>query len=128
MSQLRRILLADDSELAQRSTSRLAAQFGYEIVEARNGSEVLSVAIEQRPALIVLDVQFPDADGRDILVKLKADPRTASIPVVVWSGRDAESDRKIALNLGAEDYIEKTDAQTLFAKIRRVLLRLEAER
>lgn len=128
MLQLRRILLADQSDEAQRSTGSLAAQFGYEIVQARIGADVLGIAVETRPALIVLDVQFPDADGRDVLAGLKADPRTEPIPVVVWSGRDFESDRKIALKLGAEDFIEKTDPQTLFGKIKRVLLRLEAER
>ena len=46
----------------------------------------------------------------------------------MWSGRDADSDRKIALDLGAEDYVEKADAQTLFAKIDRVLLRVESDR
>ena len=128
MPELSLILLADHSEEAQRSTSRFAAQFGYEIVEARTGAEVLRLAATTRPALIVLDVQFPDADGRDVLASLKADPRTELIPVVVWSGRDFESDRKIALKLGAEDYIEKTDPHTLFGKIKRLLLRLEAER
>lgn len=128
MTPLRRILLADQSDEAQRSTSSLAAQFGYEIVEARSGAEVLRVAADTKPALIVLDVQFPDADGRDVLANLKADPRTEAIPVVVWSGREFESERKIALKLGAEDYIEKTDPQTLFGKIKRLLLRLEAER
>jgi len=107
---------------------RLAAEYGYQIVEVLNGVDVMRVAVEARPELIVLDVQFPDADGRDILAELKADERTAAIPVVVWSGRDPESDRKIALNLGAEDYIEKIDAETFFAKIKRVLLRVESER
>ena len=123
-----RILLADQSAEAQRSTAKLAAQFGYEIVEARTGNEVLRIALETSPALIVLDVEFSDADGRDVLARLKADPRTEPIPVVVWSGRDYESDRKIALKLGAEDFIEKTDPQTLFGKLKRVLLRLETER
>jgi DNA-binding response OmpR family regulator len=50
--------------------------------------------------------------------------------VLVWSGdaRDPESDRKIALDLGAEDYIEKTDAQNLLRRIKRVLLRLDSDR
>ncbi len=121
----RRILLADDSQETQLSAGKLAAEFDYEVFQARRGADVLALASSIAPHLIVLDVQFPDADGRDILAQLKADPRTAHIPVVVWSGRDTESDRKIALRLGAEDYVEKTDAQRLFDKIRRVMLRLE---
>jgi CheY-like chemotaxis protein len=74
----------------------------------------------------VLDIEFPDADGRDVLAKLKADPRTAAIPVLVWSGRKpSESESRIALGLGADDYVEKNDAQLLIRKLERVLLRFD---
>jgi DNA-binding response OmpR family regulator len=126
----RRILLADDDEQIQRAVTRVAEKNGYHVIHVMSGSDVVKRAIETNPDLIVLDVTFPDADGRDILSVLKADPRTADIAVLVWSGdtRDTESDRKIALGLGAEDYMEKTDAQSLLRKIKRVLLRLDADR
>ena len=126
----RQILLADDDEQVQRAVTRIAEKNGYSVIHVTSGTDVLARAIATKPALIVLDVTFPDADGRDILAVLKADPRTAKMAVLVWSGdtRDPESDRKIALSLGAEDYIEKTDAQTLLRKIKRVLLRLDSER
>jgi two-component system KDP operon response regulator KdpE len=120
-----RILLADDNDQVRRVVRRIAELSGYEIVEASTGAEVQRIALETQPALIVLDIHFPDADGRDILARLKADPQTASLPVLVWSARDPESDRRIALDLGAEDYVEKGEAQTLVTKITRVLLRLE---
>jgi CheY-like chemotaxis protein len=85
---------------------------------------VCQAAADQKPDIIVLDIHFPDADGRDVLSRLKGDPRTAHIPVVVWSGRDPQSDRRIALDLGAEDYVEKRDPSSLLPKIERVLLRL----
>jgi DNA-binding response OmpR family regulator len=130
MTEGRQILLADDDEQVQRAVTRIAEKHSYEVIHVTTGGDVLRRAIETKPELIVLDVSFPDADGRDILMALKADARTAEIAVLVWSGdaRDPESDRKISLSLGAEDYIEKTDAQTLMRKIRRVLLRLDAER
>jgi len=126
----RQILLADDDEQVQRAVTRIAEKHSYEVIHVTTGGDVMRRAIETKPELIVLDVSFPDADGRDILAALKADARTAEIAVLVWSGdtRNPESDRKISLSLGAEDYIEKTDAQTLMRKIRRVLLRLDAER
>jgi len=126
----RRILLADDDEQVQRAVTRLAAKHGYNVSRVTAGSDVLRAAVESRPELIVLDISFPDADGRDILTALKADARTTDIAVLVWSGaaRDPESDRKIALSLGAEDYVEKIDAETLLRKIQRVLLRLDSER
>jgi two-component system, OmpR family, KDP operon response regulator KdpE len=120
----RRILFADDDPGVQRALKRLAEQHGFELVPVLAGSNVYQTALEQRPDLIVLDIHFPDADGRDVLSRLKSDERTSRIPVVVWSGRDPQSDRRIALDLGAEDYVEKRDPSTLMPKIERVLLRL----
>jgi CheY-like chemotaxis protein len=120
----RRILFADDDPGVQRALRRLADKNGFEVVPVLAGSDVYEVALATLPDLLVLDIHFPDADGRDVLSRLKADPRTANIPVVVWSGRDPQSDRRIALDLGAEDYVEKRDASTLLPKIERILLRL----
>lgn len=130
MTEGRQILLADDDEQVQRAVTRVAEKLGYNVIHVTSGADVLARAIETKPELIVLDVTFPDADGRDVLATLKAEARTANIAVLVWSGdtRDPESDRKISLALGAEDYVEKTDAQTLVRKIQRVLFRLDTER
>jgi CheY-like chemotaxis protein len=122
----RRILLADDNRALQEVVKRVAERRGHEIIHALSGASTLSVAIEAQPDVIVLDMEFPDADGRDVLRKLKAEPRTAHIPVVVWSGRnDHASDSHISLELGAADFITKTDAQQLVHELERVLLRLE---
>jgi CheY-like chemotaxis protein len=121
----RRILLADDNEAIQRLVKQIAEKRGHELIQTTTGASTLSRAVEMQPDVIVLDMQFPDADGRDVLSKLKADPRTARIPVVVWSGREGESDSRISLSLGAEDYVEKSDALHLIRKVERVLLRLD---
>jgi two-component system KDP operon response regulator KdpE len=130
MSQGPRILIADDDWQVQRAVTRAAAADGYQVIHVTNGNDLLQRAIETNPHLIILDISFPDADGRDLLASLKADARTADIPVLVWSGaaRDHESARKIALGLGAEDYVEKVDSGTLLRKVRRVLLRFAEER
>ena len=123
-----RILLADDDPAVQRTVQRVAEEFGHELSQVRKGTAVLPMALMLKPDLIVLDIGFPDADGRDVLANLKAEPRTAAIPVLVWSGRhDMESERRIAISLGAEDYVEKTDAQLLMRKIERLLLRLKGD-
>ena len=125
----RRILLADDNRAIHEVVERVAERRGHEILHAISGASTLSVAIETQPDLIVLDMDFPDADGRDVLRKLKAEPRTAAIPVVVWSGREGHtSDGRISLDLGAEDFVEKADAQLLLLKLERVLLRLDEDR
>ncbi len=124
----RRILLADDSESVQKTVTRIASALGHEVIQALSGSKVLELVVSSRPDVIVLDIEFPDADGRDILSSLKADPRTRAVPVVIWSGRHTrESDSRISLELGAEDYVEKSDAQLLIRKLERILLRLEEQ-
>ncbi|HYP99387.1 MAG TPA: response regulator [Polyangiaceae bacterium] len=123
-----RILLADDDPAIHRMVQRVAADFGHQLIQVKKGVAVLAMALESKPDLIVLDIGFPDADGRDVLAQLKADPRTSTIPVLVWSGRhDLDSERRIAISLGAEDYVEKTDAALLMRKIERLLLRLRDE-
>ena len=122
-----RILLGDDDVVLQRAVVRIAATRGYEVFSARTGPEVLAMASNLQPELIVLDIRFPDADGRDLLQKLKEEPRTAHIPVLVWSATENDSDRRIALNLGAEDFIEKGTPLALLPRIARVLLRLRQE-
>src|SRR6187399_1476412 len=123
-----RILLADDDPAVHRMVQRVATEFGHELIPVRKGVAVLAMALESKPDLIVLDIGFPDADGRDVLAQLKAEPRTAEIPVLVWSGRhDLDSERRIAISLGAEDYVEKSDAQLLMRKIERLLFRIKGD-
>ncbi|MFZ5893537.1 MAG: response regulator [Myxococcota bacterium] len=124
MKQTARILLAEDNDELREAVRRVAREHSFEIVQTSHGAEVLTLALDAKPDLIILDVAFSDLDGRDVLARLKADERTQAIPVLVWSGRhEAESDRRIALELGAEDYMEKVDAQTLLRKAQRILLR-----
>ena len=124
----RRILLADNSQSVQRVVRDVAEKRGHQMVQATTGASTLILAIETQPDLIVLDLAFPDADGRDVLRQLKTHPQTSSIPVVVWSGRTGhESDSRISLDLGAEDYVEKDDAHLLLLKLERVLLRLDGD-
>ncbi len=98
---------------------------GFQVSCATTAADTFAVAVEAQPDVIVLDIQFEDADGRDVLSRLKADGRTAHIPVVVWSGRKGhDTDRRISLDLGAEDYVEKSEVTFLMGKLERILLRL----
>ena len=113
--------------MLQKLVKRSFEREGLVVVQAFSGADLARELASATPDLIVLDVALPDADGRDLLAKLKKDPKTASIPVIIWSGRDAGSDRRISLELGAEDYIEKGPPSTLVGKIERLLLRLRMQ-
>lgn len=119
----RRILLADDDSLAHAAVARAAAAYGCELLSVLEGAKVKQTAAQERPDLIILDLTFPDADGRQILKDLKADSEVARTPVVIWSGYDPGPNRAVFLALGADDYIEKSDPLTLLAKLRRFFLR-----
>ena len=127
MSAGARILVAEDNEDLQKLVKRAFERDGYVVVSALTAAEMTAEIAREKPDLIVLDVGLPDGDGRDLLAMLKKAPRTRSIPVVIWSGRDAESDRRIALDLGAEDYVEKGPTSELVRKIERLLLRLRMQ-
>ena len=76
---------------------RAAAKAGHQVMAATTGAQALELAFSAHPDLIVLDVGFPDTDGRDVLAKLKADALTAHIPILVWSGHKAsESNSRIS--------------------------------
>ncbi|HWZ87206.1 MAG TPA: response regulator [Polyangiaceae bacterium] len=123
------ILLGDDNEVIHQVVKEAAEARGHKVTSAKTGAGTLARAIETQPDLIVLDIMFPDVDGRDVLGELKAEEKTAHIPVVMWSARPGrDADRRIVLELGAEDYVEKNEAEHLIAKLDRVLLRLAETR
>jgi two-component system, OmpR family, KDP operon response regulator KdpE len=119
-----KVLIADDNAALQRIVKRLFEREGYFVIQLPDTDGLVEKAAAAQPDVIVLDVGFPNADGRDLLSRLKRDPRTEGIPVLIWSGQDADSQRRIALDLGAEDFIEKGSADELVAKIERLLFRL----
>lgn len=119
-----KILVVEDNEMLAALLRRALQRGNYDAVLVRSGAEMMKLLSVSQPDLIVLDVGLPDMDGRDLLAALKKDPRSRHVPVVVWSGGCADTDRRIALELGAEDFVEKGPPSTLIPKIERVLLRL----
>lgn len=79
---------------------------------------------EQIPELIVLDIMLPEEDGLSILKKLRADPETAGVPVMMLTARDSEYDKVVGLDLGADDYLAKPfGMMELTARVRALLRR-----
>lgn len=119
-----RILLVEDNEMLVAMFQRVLEREGYDVVVAVSGVEMMKLLYSSAPDLIVLDVGLPDVDGRDLLVSLKRDVRTKDVPVIVWSGRDKDSERRIAINLGATDYIQKGPPSLLLPRIEAILRRI----
>ena len=103
----KRILMVDDeADLVKVVHVRLAAN-GYEVIAASNGLEGLEKAQKEKPDLILLDVMMPRMHGLDVLAKLKANPETASISVLMLTAKDDTVSISKAKALGAKDYIVK---------------------
>ncbi len=98
------VLVVDDHEDIRRMFARLVRSCGHEAVTAADGEEGIASAIERPPGLMILDLMMPRITGFDVLRTLRADPRTASVPIVVFSALHDPEFVEQALSLGANDY------------------------
>ena len=114
---LSRVLVIDDDETVHDMLFRLLSKEGFLVEIADNGESGMDKALELKPDVIVLDVLMPGMDGWDVLTRLKNNPETASIPVVMLTMVD---DRSKGYTLGVTDYIYKpVDREKLVAAITR---------
>jgi CheY-like chemotaxis protein len=103
----KKILIIDDEKLLVRSTGLVLDHFGYEVRGAIGGEEGLSVASAFLPDLILLDIMMPGMDGWQVLEKLKENPKTRSIPVIIFTAREYSNGRALAREKGAADFVAK---------------------
>lgn len=117
-----RILVVDDDVELQRVFKRIAEGAGYQVVQAFDGGPAVALATTESFDLVLLDINMPTMDGRDVLKRLKENPHSARVPVLVYSARDSQYDRHLALELGAEDFLDKPcDPKALVRKIGRLI-------
>lgn len=103
------ILLVEDSPSQALRFSQMLENNGFCVHWSPNGNEGLRSVKQQDFDLILLDVELPDINGFDICKQLKANPETASTPVIMLTTRDKAKDVLVGLNNGAVDYIPKDD-------------------
>lgn len=124
-----RILVVDDDpDILQFVRLNLELD-GFEVELAGGGREALEKAAASPPDLMLLDVMMPEIDGLTVLRRMRSDPPTANIPVIVLTARSLAEDRVKGLDLGADDYITKPfDLEELIARVRTVLRRSQQMR
>ncbi|HEX5868928.1 MAG TPA: response regulator [Longimicrobium sp.] len=103
----RTVLLVEDSDAIRDAFTILLEDAGYTVLGAATGTDALQLAEERVPDLVLLDMGLPDMTGLDVVRRLKAEPRTATIAVVALTGRDEEADRRACLAAGCAAYIVK---------------------
>lgn len=120
----KRILVVDDDPTALRLIGYSLQQEGYDVVTATGGQDGLSQARQQVPDLVVLDVMMPDLDGFEVCRRLRADPATSRLPIIMLTAKGQVSDRVAGFRAGADDYVVKpADPSELVARVAALLTR-----
>lgn len=117
-----RIFIAEDDEsILDLLVTRMRIA-GYHTAQERDGLAALEAIRRLRPTACILDVNMPKLDGFQVLKRLRADPQTAHIPVLVLTARRGTDDIKTAIRLGATDYLSKPfNDEQLLARVARLL-------
>ncbi|TMQ69308.1 MAG: response regulator transcription factor [Candidatus Eisenbacteria bacterium] len=117
-----RILVVDD-EPDLVAVLRMGLQMeGFEVLEAADGAEGLRRAREEKPDLLLLDLMLPKMDGYQVCRSLKFDSRYKSLPILILSARPGDQDKRLALEMGADEFIRKPyDLKDLVTRIRQRL-------
>jgi len=119
------ILIVDDEALNRDLMALVVRSQGWEPLAAVDGEQALTLALERLPQLVLLDVMMPGIDGCEVARRMKADPRTAGIPVVMVSALDDQESRVRGLAAGAEDFLSKPVNRIELCTRVRNLLRLQ---
>ena len=101
---LQRLLVVDDEPQIQSMLRIALGSAGYDVLPATTGREAIRLAASSTPDAIILDLGLPDMDGKDVLRDIR---QFSKVPVIVLSARDREAEKVAALDLGADDYLEK---------------------
>ncbi len=103
----KRVLLAEDEPNIVESLTFLLERAGFEIMVESNGRQALETVLQDSPDVLVLDVMLPELDGYEILRRLRGDPRSANLPVLMLTAKGQRENRETALEYGADLFITK---------------------
>jgi two-component system cell cycle response regulator DivK len=116
------ILIVEDNDKNMKLARDILQARGYATLEAITGEDGVRLAGEHRPALVLMDIQLPGINGIEALRQLRADPATASIPVIAVTASVMASDRREITEAGFDDYVAKPISLKLFLDaVRRAL-------
>jgi CheY-like chemotaxis protein len=119
-----RVLLVDDDRITRTIGRGLLASAGYRVTEASNGLAALDMLRKEHYSLIVLDLEMPEMDGRQVLEAIRSGIHTAAVPVIVLTGNDDPETEIRIMDLGADDYIRKPiDPPRFVTRVRATLRR-----
>lgn len=121
-----KILVVDDEVKIVRVVRAYLEREGFRVVEAHDGKDALDVARREKPDLVVLDLMLPEVSGWDVCRALRQE---SSIPILMLTARDEDTDKIVGLELGADDYMTKPfNPKELVARVRAIFRRIGPQR
>ena len=122
MAPIRVVCIEDESEMID-LVSMILSREGYQVIGAPGGLQGLQIVEDIQPELILLDLMMPDLDGWEVYQRLKANPKTTSVPIIVVTARAQSIDKILGLHIAkVDDYITKPFSPTeLLTSIEKVL-------
>jgi two-component system phosphate regulon response regulator PhoB/two-component system alkaline phosphatase synthesis response regulator PhoP len=121
---MKRVLIVEDEQAIADLVSQALRRHGFETKIAGDGDEALSLIFDLKPDIVILDLMLPQMDGWEVCRRVKNDPETAHIPIMMLTARRSERDAVEGLELGADDYMRKPfSCDELSARVRALLRR-----
>lgn len=118
----KKILIVEDDPSFSRAITHIIQKEGYDVISASNGMAGLRMAKSDNPDLLILDVMLPGLDGFEICSRLRQDPLTAKLPIIMLSAKGQDVDKTMGLKVGASEYLTKPiDRALLLEKITALL-------
>ncbi|MCK4725274.1 MAG: response regulator, partial [Anaerolineales bacterium] len=102
-----RVLLVDDDPDTLRLVSIMLQRQGYDVGAASSGTQALSMIEKEQPDLILLDVMMPDIDGFEVARRIRSNPSSANVPIIMFTAKAQVEDRVKGFEAGADDYLTK---------------------
>ena len=119
---MKRILVVEDNEDNMRLVRFILKKRGHEVIEAGDGTEGVALAVQEKPDLILMDIQLPDIDGLEAMKRIRASEADSDIPIIALTSYAMPGDREKALAAGCNGYITKPiDVETFMAEIEKYL-------
>jgi pilus assembly protein CpaE len=119
-----KILIVDDDIDSLKLIGLMLQRHGYEVVAANAGNQALNKASSEHPSLIILDVMMPDMDGYEVCRRLRANPDTKAIPIIMFTAKTLVDDKVAGFEAGADDYLTKpTHPAELASRVKSILAR-----
>ena len=120
MTEKKKLLIADDDETLHRLYGDSFSE-EFEVLHALDGADTLMLAVQHLPDIILLDITMPLLDGRTICRKIKGNPLTKNIKIVIITGKGEQHDRLLGFEVGADDYVEKPATLSYITRVIRKL-------